>query len=291
MACPKGAPDSAQGWQSDRHVAIPECLCQSPRSHPTMDAGPDRHTTEAHRRGGPSGSAAEELSKSNPYAPCSDTSARPRPRCPKHAIFIVLSDEDDTSPPGHLSGQLRGSPSGGSAELQGGPATATAPEYVYVVNRHNQEERLDFACVPVDDKGTPASGASHAEDAGHEPQHHLQWQHDKRLHRRGGREGRRCVRRRAPRKTLHAGLRRRHELRVVQLEPDRQQDRLVHPTVRPERRALCEPYRLLLTHPGRNGLGALQRHGAQAQHRGRRHDHLDDGTDDPRSWQRRARRR
>ena len=72
---------------------------------------------------------------------------------PKHAVFVVLTDEDDTSPPDVC---LAGYEATQQAGLSGSKVACDSdcPEYVYYVNRPNQEERLDFTCVPVDDKGT-----------------------------------------------------------------------------------------------------------------------------------------
>jgi hypothetical protein len=72
---------------------------------------------------------------------------------PKHAVFVVLTDEDDTSPPDVCLG-------GYEASLEVGISSpkvacdSNCPEYVYGSNRRNQEERLEFTCLPVDDKGT-----------------------------------------------------------------------------------------------------------------------------------------
>ena len=72
---------------------------------------------------------------------------------PQHAVFVVLSDEDDTSPPEVCLKRYE------ATQKTNLPSTkevcdSNCPEYVYLVNRRNQEERLEFTCVPVDDKGT-----------------------------------------------------------------------------------------------------------------------------------------
>jgi hypothetical protein len=72
---------------------------------------------------------------------------------PKHAVFVVLTDEDDTSPPDVCLANYEAIQ---QADLSSSKVIcdSNCPEYVYLVNRPNQEERLDFTCVPVDDKGT-----------------------------------------------------------------------------------------------------------------------------------------
>jgi len=72
---------------------------------------------------------------------------------PKHAVFVVLTDEDDTSPPDVCLANYEANQ---QADLSNSKVScdSNCPEYVYLVNRRNQEERLDFTCVPVDDKGT-----------------------------------------------------------------------------------------------------------------------------------------
>ena len=72
---------------------------------------------------------------------------------PKHAVFVVLSDEDDTSPPEVCLSSF-------AAEQQvAGAGTkvfcdSNCPEYLYQAEKSTLEEALDFTCVPVDDKGT-----------------------------------------------------------------------------------------------------------------------------------------
>ena len=72
---------------------------------------------------------------------------------PKHAVFVVLTDEDDTSPPdvcvaGYDAYQ----------EVNAFPddvlCDSNCPKYVYLAERPSQEVTLKFTCVPVDDKGT-----------------------------------------------------------------------------------------------------------------------------------------
>ena len=73
---------------------------------------------------------------------------------PKHAVFVVLSDEDDTSSPdlclaGYDANQTVVTYPSTTVEC-----SSNCPEYDYYSYRPNQEEHLDFSCVPVDDKGT-----------------------------------------------------------------------------------------------------------------------------------------
>lgn len=72
---------------------------------------------------------------------------------PKHAVFVVLTDEDDTSPPDVcVSGyeayqQVNAFPSEVLCD-------SDCTEYLYTAQKPNQEVDLNFTCVPVDDKGT-----------------------------------------------------------------------------------------------------------------------------------------
>ena len=72
---------------------------------------------------------------------------------PKHAVFVVLTDEDDTSSPDVcLAGydayqQVNTFPSEVLCD-------SNCTKYVYMAYKPNQELDLNFACVPVDDKGT-----------------------------------------------------------------------------------------------------------------------------------------
>jgi hypothetical protein len=72
---------------------------------------------------------------------------------PKHAVFVVLTDEDDTSPPDVcLAGydayqQVNFFPSEVLCD-------SNCTRYVYMVYKPYQELGMGFTCVPVDDKGT-----------------------------------------------------------------------------------------------------------------------------------------
>jgi hypothetical protein len=72
---------------------------------------------------------------------------------PKHAVFVVLTDEDDTSPPEACLVRYQATQQAGLSSSKVA-CDSNCPEYVYYVNRPNQEERLELTCVPVDDKGT-----------------------------------------------------------------------------------------------------------------------------------------
>jgi hypothetical protein len=72
---------------------------------------------------------------------------------PKHAVFVVLTDEDDTSPPDvcvagyEAYQQVNAFPSEVLCD-------SNCTEYVYMAYKPNQELDLNFTCMPVDDKGT-----------------------------------------------------------------------------------------------------------------------------------------
>ena len=72
---------------------------------------------------------------------------------PKHAVFVVLSDEDDTSPPEVCLASYEANQQTGLASTEVA-CESNCTEYVYYTNKPNEEERLEFTCVPVDDKGT-----------------------------------------------------------------------------------------------------------------------------------------
>jgi hypothetical protein len=70
---------------------------------------------------------------------------------PKHAVFVVLSDEDDTSPPDAcLAGFDANQQVGTGAEVL---CDSNCPSYVYVAEKPDDVFHLDYSCVPVDDKG------------------------------------------------------------------------------------------------------------------------------------------
>ncbi len=73
---------------------------------------------------------------------------------PKHVVFVVLSDEDDTSPPDVCLASYEANQQAGGGSSGEMLCDSNCPSYVYVTQRPNEEEHLDFTCVPVDDKGT-----------------------------------------------------------------------------------------------------------------------------------------
>lgn len=72
---------------------------------------------------------------------------------PQHAVFVVLTDEDDTSPP---SACLAGYEAYQHVTPYAGTALCDSdcPDYVYTVRKPQYELHLDYICLPVDDKGT-----------------------------------------------------------------------------------------------------------------------------------------
>jgi hypothetical protein len=71
---------------------------------------------------------------------------------PKNVVFLVLTDEDDTSPPAAClaSYQARKQPSPSSG-LE--PCTERCTLFSYSVERARVEDQLRFTCIPVDDRG------------------------------------------------------------------------------------------------------------------------------------------
>jgi hypothetical protein len=151
MACPKGAPESTQGWKVTGtwqfQMPLPVAAIT-----PTMDASQiaSQQKLIADAILGLGGGGAQQ---EQPICTLLRYVGQDPAALPKHAVFIVLSDEDDTSLPDDCLSSYEAIHQVG---LPGSKVVcdSNCPEYVYVVNRHNQEERLDFACVPVDDKGT-----------------------------------------------------------------------------------------------------------------------------------------
>jgi hypothetical protein len=71
---------------------------------------------------------------------------------PKHVVFVILTDEDDTSLPDaclaayNVVRELRGSPMLERCD-------ANCDEYAFYSDKPNTQERLQYRCVPVDDMG------------------------------------------------------------------------------------------------------------------------------------------
>ena len=72
---------------------------------------------------------------------------------PKHAVFVVLTDEDDTSPPEVCLGEYEAVQQL-SATTTVTKCTSDCSYYDYSMYKPTEEERIAFNCVPVDDKGT-----------------------------------------------------------------------------------------------------------------------------------------
>jgi hypothetical protein len=72
---------------------------------------------------------------------------------PKHAVFVVLTDEDDTSPPDVCLGGYEAVQQV-SATRTVTTCTSNCTEYQYGMSKPAEEVHIDFLCVPVDDKGT-----------------------------------------------------------------------------------------------------------------------------------------
>lgn len=72
---------------------------------------------------------------------------------PKHAVFVVITDEDDVSPPDVCLAEYEATVQVGLSATKE-VCDSNCPECVYGSNRRNQEERIEFTCLPVDDKGT-----------------------------------------------------------------------------------------------------------------------------------------
>ena len=71
---------------------------------------------------------------------------------PKHAIFVVLTDEDDTSPAAVCLGGYQATQQV-TPTTTVTPCTSNCPVYEYSMYKRSEEERIAFDCVPVDDKG------------------------------------------------------------------------------------------------------------------------------------------
>ena len=72
---------------------------------------------------------------------------------PKHAVFVVLTDEDDTSPPDACVASYEGEQHT-YAVATAMPCDSNCSQYQYYTTKRIDQEQLGFTCVPVDDKGT-----------------------------------------------------------------------------------------------------------------------------------------
>lgn len=71
---------------------------------------------------------------------------------PKHAMFVVITDEDDTSPPAVcLSGYDAWQQVNTSPNVL---CDSNCASYAYLAHKTNQELSLSYTCLPTDDKGT-----------------------------------------------------------------------------------------------------------------------------------------
>lgn len=151
IACPKDASDSSQGWKVTgtwQFQMPPPIAAITPTMDATQIATQQKLIADTILGLGGGGSQQEQ-----PVCTLLRYIRQEPTALPKHAIFVVLSDEDDTSAPDDC---LASYDAAHQVGLSGSKVVcdSNCPEYVYMVNRHNQEERLTFACVPVDDKGT-----------------------------------------------------------------------------------------------------------------------------------------
>jgi hypothetical protein len=150
MACPKGVLDLTQGWKVTgtwQFQMPPPVAAITPTMDGSRIAAQQKLIADAILGLGGGGSQQEQ-----PVCTLLRYLGQDPAALPKHAIFIVLSDEDDTSPPDDCLASYEAIHQVG---LSGSKVAcdSNCPEYVYILNRRNQEERLSFACVPVDDKG------------------------------------------------------------------------------------------------------------------------------------------
>jgi hypothetical protein len=72
---------------------------------------------------------------------------------PKHVVFVVLTDEDDTSLPGACLAAYEARYTVDRNGQQSAPCTANCDLYIYGAQRPNEQASLEFRCVPTDDKG------------------------------------------------------------------------------------------------------------------------------------------
>jgi hypothetical protein len=151
IPCPKAPPDTSHSWKvtGTWQFAMP-----GPVSTITPDMDDDEISAQQKRIAdailglGGGGSSQEQ-----PVCTLLRYIGQPAGALPKHAVFVVLTDEDDTSPPDVcLAGYEASMQVGISGQKEA--CDSNCPEYVYGSNRPNQEERLEFTCLPVDDKGT-----------------------------------------------------------------------------------------------------------------------------------------
>jgi hypothetical protein len=156
IPCPKAPPDTSQSWKVK---GTWQFTMPGPVTAITPDMDDDQIAVQQQRIAdailalGGGGSPQEQ-----PLCTLLRTIGQSSTALPKNAVFVVLTDEDDTSAPDVCLAGYEA-----SAQLASAPkenCESNCPEYSYRAYRHYQEERLDFTCLPVDDKGT-----SHPEQA------------------------------------------------------------------------------------------------------------------------------
>jgi hypothetical protein len=157
IPCPKAPPDTSRSWKV---TGTWQFTMPAPVSAITPDMDDDEISAQQKRIAdailglGGGGSPQEQ-----PICTLLRTLGQTPTALPKHAVFVVLTDEDDTSPPDVC---LAGYEATVQVGLSGPEEVceSNCPKYVYGVYRPYREERLEFTCLPVDDKGT-----SHPEQA------------------------------------------------------------------------------------------------------------------------------
>jgi len=158
IACPKAPPDISKSWKvtGTWQFAMPE-----PVSAITQDMDDAAISTQQERIAdailGLGGGGSEQ---EQPICTLLRYIGQTSSALPKHAVFVVLTDEDDTSPPDVCLAGYEASMQQVDVSVPKEACDSNCPEYSYDAYRHYQEERLEFTCLPVDDKGT-----SHPEQA------------------------------------------------------------------------------------------------------------------------------
>lgn len=158
IPCPKAPPDTSKAWKvkGTWQFAMP-----GPVSAITPDMDDDEISAQQKRIAdailglGGGGSQQEQ-----PICTLLRTIGQTPTTLPKHAVFVVLTDEDDTSSPDVCLAGYEASMQVGNLSAPKENCDSNCPEYSYRAYRHYQEEHLEFTCLPVDDKGT-----SHPEQA------------------------------------------------------------------------------------------------------------------------------
>jgi hypothetical protein len=88
--------------------------------------------------------------------------AQARSKLPKHAVFVLLSDEDDQSKPGEcLASYAYREREDGTNDV---PCTQNCDVYRYEASFIRPSQSVEYDCVPVDDQGVhhPENGTHHS---------------------------------------------------------------------------------------------------------------------------------